>query len=210
MAEMIPIVTVRGEARIEVPPDLAGLSVTVHASGSSAAEVQNLLATASGRWREILTAHQAALARSSTSGLHVHPVFARNQTRITGYRGTFSASLEVSDLDALSDLVFALTPVPSSQVDGPWWSLDRANPAYRQARIAAVADARSRAEDYAAAVGRDLGELVEISDLDGGFAGGPMRMAKGFGMEDQSAPAFDFEPALQTVTGQVTVRYQLR
>jgi uncharacterized protein YggE len=46
---LIPIVTVRGEARIEVPPDLATVSVTVHASGSSADQVRDSLAEAAGR-----------------------------------------------------------------------------------------------------------------------------------------------------------------
>ncbi len=206
----IPIVTVRGEARIEVPPDLAGLSVTVHATGSSAEQVRDQLANASGRLREVLTAHEAAIARSSTSGLHVSPVFAKNGAKITGYRGSFSTSVEVHEFDALSDVVFALTPLPNSQVDGPWWSLAATNPAHREARVAAITDARRRAEDYAEAVRRTVGDVVEISDLDGGFGGSPMRMAKGFAMDAESAPSFDFEPAIQTVTGQVTVRYQLR
>ena len=42
-----PVVTVRGEARLEVPPDLATLSVTVHSSGSTAEPVRDELATAS-------------------------------------------------------------------------------------------------------------------------------------------------------------------
>lgn len=206
---LIPIVTVRGEARLEVPPDLATLSVTVHGSGSSANTVRDQLAIASGRLREVLAKHAAAIARSSTSGLHVGPVFGKGN-KITGYQGSFSASVEIADFDALSDVVFALTPLPNSQVDGPWWSLAPDHPAHREVRIAAIADARRRAEDYAEAVRRTLGDIVEISDLEGGFGGPSMRMAKGFAMDAESAPSFDFEPALQSVAGQVTVRYQLR
>ncbi len=206
-----PVVTVRGEARSEVQPDLATLSVTVHANGSSSDAVRDQLATASGRLREVLTARSDAVSRSSTGGLHVAPVFGPKGNKITGYRGSFGASLEVTDFAQLSDLVFALTPLPNSQVDGPWWSLTPDHPAHRDVRLAAIGDARRRAEDYAAAVGLALGEVVEISDLEPGGSWGPQaRMAKGFAMDAESAPSFDFEPALQTVSGQVTVRYQLR
>ena len=42
---------------------------------------------------------------------------------------------------------------------------------YREVRLAAIADARRRAEDYAAAFGATVAELVEVSDLDGGMGG---------------------------------------
>lgn len=205
-----PIVSVRGEARLEVPPDRANVSVTVHASASSADAVGDQLARASTALRGVLDEHAAVIASASTSGLHVAPVFGRSGSKITGYRGTFSTAVEVADLEALSALVFVLTSLPNAQLDGPWWSLAPGHPAYREVRVAAIADARHRAEDYAAAVDLALGDLVEISDLDAGSWQPQMRMAKSFAADAESSPAFDFEPALQTVTGQVSVRYALR
>ena len=96
----------------------------------------------------------AALERSSTSGLHVSPMFnRRTPTKITGYTGTFSSSLVVQDFEALSPLIQALSRLPNSQLDGPWWPLRPYYPVHREVRLAAIADARSRADDYAAASG---------------------------------------------------------
>ena len=39
---------------------------------------------------------------------------------------------------------------------------------YREARLAAIADARRRADDYAAAFGTTVADLVEVSDLNPG------------------------------------------
>ena len=52
--------------------------------------------------------------------------------------------------------------------------------------------------------------LVEVSDLDSGMGVPPMRM-KGMAMEMAAAAdaSFAFEPALQTVSGNVTVRFTL-
>ena len=205
-----PIVTVRGEAQLEGPPDLAGLSCTLHASGDSAEDVRRQLATGSQAVAALLERYAAALERSSTSGLHVSPTFNhRNPTKITGYTGTFTTSLVVSDFDALSELIMALSALPSSQLDGPWWSLRPDNPMHREVRLAAIADARRRADDYAAAFGATVAELVEVSDLDCDLGGRySMRMAAMEMVADDST--FAFEPAQQTVSGQVTVRFTIR
>ena len=206
-----PIVTVRGEAQLEGPPDLAGLSCTLHASGESAEATRAQLAAGSQAVAALLEQFAGALERTSTSGMHVSPTFNhRNPTKITGYTGTFTTSLVASDFEALSELILALSALPSSQVDGPWWSLKPDNPMYREVRLAAIAEARRRAEDYAAAFGATVSELVEVSDLDGGMGGVPMPMMKGMAMEMAAADAsFAFEPALQTVSGNVTVRFTL-
>ena len=206
-----PIVTVRGEAQVEGPPDLAALSCTLHASGDSAEATRAQLATGSQAVAALLEQFTAALERSSTSGLHVSPTFNhRNPTKITGYTGTFTTALVVADFDALSSLILALSALPNSQVDGPWWSLKPDNPMHREVRLAAIADARRRAEDYAAAFGATVSELVEVSDLDDP-TGGPRRMSRAhaLSMEMAADDSFSFEPALQTVFGQVTVRFTL-
>jgi uncharacterized protein len=205
-----PIVTVRGEAQLEGPPDLATLSVTLHASGDSAEATRSQLAVGSQAVAAVLEQFATALEKTSTSGLHVSPTFNhKNPTKITGYRGVFSTTLVVADFEALSPLILALAALPTSQLDGPWWSLRRDNPMFREVRLAAIADARRRADDYAAAFGATVAELVEVSDLDGGFGPGrPLRMAAAMEMADDAA--FSFEPAEQTVSGQVTVRFTIR
>ena len=94
-----PIVTVRGEAQLEGPPDLAGLSCTLHASGDSAEATRAQLAAGSQAVAALLEQFAGALERTSTSGLHVSPTFnQRNPTKITGYTGTFTTSLVVVGL----------------------------------------------------------------------------------------------------------------
>jgi uncharacterized protein YggE len=205
-----PLVTVRGEAQLEGPPDLATVGLTLHASGESPEATRSQLAEGSAKVAGLLAEFETAVERSSTSGVHVFPVFnRRTPPKITGYQGTFSTQIVVADLESLSALVLALTALPNSQLDGPWWSLRHDNAMYREARLAAIADARQRAVDYAAAFGTAVADLVEVSDLNTGFGGvREMRaFAVGKGAEDA---AFEFEPATQTVLGQVTVRFSLK
>jgi uncharacterized protein YggE len=204
-----PVVTVRGEAQLEGPPDLATLTLTLHASGDSAERTRGQLADGSVAVPKLLQQYEAAIERSSTSGVHVAPVFnRRTPTKIIGYQGTFTTQIVVSDFEFLSPLVLALTTLSNSQLDGPWWSLRADNPMYREARIAAIADARRRADDYAAAFGTTVAGLVEVSDLNTGFNG--VREMRTFAMAKGAEDTpFEFEPATQTVSGQVTVRFSL-
>jgi uncharacterized protein len=203
-------VTVRGEAQREGPPDLATLALTLHASGDSAERARSKLAEGSAAVSELLQRFEAAIEKSSTSGLHVYPVFnRRTPSKITGYQGTFTTQIVVADFDSLSPLVLALTALPDSQIDGPWWSLRLDNEMFRDARLAAIADARRRADDYAAAFGTTVADLVEVSDLNTGLVG--VREMRAFAMAEKADDsAFEFEPATQTVTGQVTVRFSLK
>ena len=205
-----PIVTVRGEAELQGPPDLATVTCSLHASGSSAEIVRGELAQGSQAVAELLEQFSSALERHSTSGLHVSPEFHRRApSKITGYRGTFSSTIVVADFEALSSLLLGMSQLPDCQLDGPWWSLRPDNPMFREVRLAAIADARRRADDYAAAFGATVAELVEVSDLEGGgFPRGPMSMAMGKMAVDDAT--FAFEPAEQTVSGQVTVRFTVR
>src|SRR4051794_17651635 len=103
-----PVVTVRGEAELGSAPDLATLAVTIHATGAGADRVRRDLAEASNRLRAIVEEHRAVLERHATSGLHVGPVFSGRGRKITGYRGSLSSELVVTDFAALPGLIAAL------------------------------------------------------------------------------------------------------
>jgi uncharacterized protein YggE len=210
-----PIVTVRGQAQLAGSPDLATLSVTLHAGGDTAAAVRKKLANGSAEIARLVDTFANSLEDSSTSGLHIGPVFTRKTPRrINGYAGSFSAELVLNDFDALSPVVLAATKLAGSRVSGPWWSLRPDSSLHRQVRIAAIDDARTRAADYAAAFDATLAGLIEVSDLESGLGGGAGRVMQSFaagGMpEDDDEPEIDFEPELQTVYGQITVRFALR
>lgn len=208
-----PLVTVRGEAELVSAPDLATISATVHTSGPDADTVRRGLAEASARIRSVVDGNQQALERHSTSGLHVGPVFSgRGARRISGYRGSLTSELVVADFAALPTILAALTALDGAQVNGPWWSLRPTNPVHRQVRIAAIAAARQRAADYAAAFDATLGALIEVSDLEGSFQPQPRMATLAFARDaggGSAEPELDLEPAEQRVAAQVTVRFQL-
>jgi uncharacterized protein YggE len=206
-----PIVTVRGEAELEVPPDLAALRVTLHGSGQDARAVWAELSRSGEGLTTVLEQHGAAIEERATLGAHVSPVFHRRaQTKITGYRGSQHTRVVVHDFEALSPLLLAIADLPNGQVDGPDWSLRRDNPVYRAARLAAIDDARSRATDYAAGFGGRIAELIEISDLEEGYGSPrPVALFARAGGAEADSIEVDLEPQPQRVSGRITVRFGL-
>ena len=202
-------VLVQGEARLRGRPDLATFSLSVRAAARRSAEVTETLAGRLARLRSVLEEFAPAIQESSTSGVVVAPTYEGAQsTRPRGYQGSVSSTVVVHDFDVLGDLLVALTGVDQCTVHGPDWSLRPDNPLYRQARLAAVADARSRADDYAAAFGTQVTGLVEVSDVEGGGRPVPLSM-RYFGQSDDGQPTLELEPTEQEVLGRITVRFAL-
>lgn len=207
-----PVVTVRGEAQLDCPPDLVSFSLIVHRTADRGDKVRAALATASDQVRALLGRLSAAVEQSSTTELHVAPVFGgRGQSKVQGYRGSFSTYITLHDLSALSEVVLGLAPIADSELDGPFWRLRAGNAVYRQVRLAAIDDARQRADDYAASFEATLVRLVEISDTEPSpfLYGQPQSAARFRSDGGVEPPEFAFEPALQSVSGQVTVRFAM-
>lgn len=201
-----PTVTVRGEGRVEGPPELATVTGTVHASGRTSAQVTAALAAALRQLEEARP--DIAYEGVYTESVRVTPVIDhRRSGAVTGYAGNAATRLVLSDFDRVSEVVVALGAVGDVAVGGSEWSLRHDSPLYRQARTAAVHDAYARARDYAAAVGGTLGELQALSDTE---AGGPVwraaAMSRGAAAPE---PSFDLTPRDEVVTAQVTATFVL-
>ncbi len=213
-----PTISVRGEATLEVDPELAVVQVTVMARDKGRQRALDLLARRNEQTLTLIRAHGAAVERVDSSPAHVSPVVrdAKARERITGYVARAGVTLTVGDFSVLGDLVMKLADQEMVTVAGPWWQLRVDSPARRQARLAAAQDAMLRAREYAAAFGGRVSGLLEVADqqlLVAAREPGPRflqaRAAAG-GIEKEAAPAeFGFEPAKQTVSAQVEARFTM-
>lgn len=203
-----PIVSVRGEATREVPPELARFSVEVTASDAHRqAAVRRLTERVEGL-RAVLDEYASAIERRETGGLHVWPETKRRGERVTAYRGGVTTTVTVTDFAVLGELMLRLADRDQTSVYGPWWGLRPDSPAHREARRAAVTEAIRRAEEYAEAVGAQVARLLEISDV--GPEAQPMApMAFAGAREDGGQPQLELDPQTQTVHAQVAMRFTI-
>ncbi|MCZ0979279.1 SIMPL domain-containing protein [Streptomyces diastatochromogenes] len=212
-----PQVTVRGEGRLEVEPEFARIWVTVSARGTDRAETLADLTRRNARVLELVKGHGDAVEKLETGSLSspgADPEGARE--KVHAYTGRVRVTAELTDFTALGELVTRLADLELTSVDGPWWDLRPASPAYAEARRLAVEEAVQRARAYAGALGTSLASLLELSDA--GLAEPPVPRRPGFGARAVAfaaeaageAPPLDLEPQRQTVTAEVVARFTMR
>lgn len=216
-----PVISVRGEAWLEADPEIAVVNVMVQARDKDRRAVLDRLASRNRQVLDLVREYGEAVEKVESGPASAHPEFKPkgDRERVAGYIGQASARVTVRDLSVLGELVARLAELELVTVAGPWWSLRPDSPVYREARVAAAKDATRRAQEYAAAFGGQLGELIEAADTglltSQGWrsqAAAPVSMAFAaarMGGGHAEAPSLDLEPARQSVTAQVDARFAM-
>jgi uncharacterized protein len=130
--------------------------------------------------------------------------------RVVGCRATENVGLALEDVGALEEVLGALVGTEPAVLDGPHWRLSDPVAARRTAQQRAVADARDRAEGYAAALGGRLGALRRLSEVgDGGAEPRAYRMATARDMAAPDVRDLGLEPEPVRVTVRCTTTWDL-
>jgi uncharacterized protein YggE len=141
--------------------------------------------------------------------LHVHDEWRGN--RVVGCRATEDVLLRLDDVGALEEVLGALVRSEPAALHGPSWSLVQPAAVRRAAQERAVADARDRAEGYAAALGGRLGALRRLSEApDHGIA--QPRDVRMLAARTEAAPdvrELGLEPEPVRVTAHCTTTWEL-
>jgi len=211
-----PVISVRGEATLEVEPEIAVVWVVVMARDADRHKAVDLLAGRTGRAGEMIKGYGEAIEKLESHPVNVQPVFSggRIREKVSGYLARAGFTVTVRDFAVLGDLVAGLAGADMVTVTGPDWQLRPDSPVYRAARLAAAKDATRRAGEYAEAFGGRISGLVEAADSGlMGDTGHPRLMAASralsAGATADVTPEFDFDPAMQTVSAQVEARYTM-
>ncbi|MCD9142226.1 SIMPL domain-containing protein [Streptomyces albireticuli] len=210
-----PRIAVRGEARLEVEPELAHLGITVTARGTDRNTTLTDLTRRNNQVLDLLKTTGDAVERIETGTFTLTPQLSDKGRgeRVRAYHGTVHHTATLNDFTTLGELTTRLADLDLTRVDGPWWALRPDSPAHREARRQAVRDAVQRAREYAEALGARLVALLELADEGAEntpYGGMPpvagLSRAAGYGGAPEPAPALDLEPQRQTVYAQVNAR----
>ncbi|MEV0989421.1 SIMPL domain-containing protein [Streptomyces sp. NPDC049949] len=215
----VPRVAVRGEASLEVDPEIARIGITVTARGTDRRTALEDLTRRNNTVLELVKSYGDAVEKLETGAFSINPELTRHgrAERIRAYHGRVHVTAELSDFTALGELTTRLADLELTSIDGPWWALRPTSPAHGEARRQAVLEAVQRAREYAGALGADLAALVELADLGAENAvpaypqaapGGGMR-TMAFSASEDTAPPLDLEPQRQTVHAQVNARFTM-
>ena len=213
-----PLISVRGEAVLEVEPEIARLTVHLMSRDTDQRKALDQLTVRNRRVLELIKSYGEAVEKLESTGLVVTPVIRdrRRDEKVHRYQGMARINVTVGHFGPLGEMIVRLGDHELTTVAGPWWALRRDSEVYRRARHEAAREAVTRAREYAAALGCRLTGLVELADE--GLSTGPspqppgaiQTMAYGIARSAGSQPEpqpIDLEPEMQTVRAAVEARF---
>lgn len=213
-----PRIAVRGEAHLEVDPEIARIGITVSARGTDRREALADLTRRNATAMDLVKSYGDAVERLETGAFSISPELMKHGRgeRVRAYHGRVHLTAELTDFTALGELTTRLADLDLTRVDGPWWALRPGSPSHRQARQQAVREAVQRAREYAEALGTTLAALVELADIGAENAqpypaapGRAMRSMSFAGGTPEEAAPLDLEPERQHVYAQVNARFTM-
>lgn len=159
-------ITVTGSATISVERDRATTSFGVSVLAASAVQAQSDLAAAVTQVRNALIAAGASTKRITTTGLSLFPEYEyvmNERPRLAGYRATLTMQV-LSLVPRASAFIDAAVTAGGDTVTVQGISFEASNTSsvLKRLRAAAMRDARTRAQDYAAAAGATIGRVRVI------------------------------------------------
>jgi uncharacterized protein YggE len=198
------LVTVSGEATVNVAPDTAVIRVGVTSTAKSAREASD---ANSKQMTAVLAAIKDAgiAARDiQTSRLSLQPQYDPNRSgtaRLLGFQATNQITVNVRDIDKLAGIIDQAIAAGANEMSGLEFVVSQQSKLLDQARDEAIADARRKADLYAKAAGARLGPVTSISEEG---SAPPPRL-----MQAMRAGAAPVAPGEQTLRAVVTVSYEL-
>ncbi len=209
------IFVLSGEGKASATPDLAIINSGVVSEGASAREA--LDANTSAMAKLIAAIKESGIEDKdiATSGFSVQPRYIYSQRndgtqeppRISGYEVRNTVTVKVRDLTKLGAILDKAVTEGSNQVESLTFDIADKKALTDDARKAALADARSKAELYATAAGVKLGRLRELSEQTGGGYPPPRPMLR---MEAKAQSAdVPIEPGEQELTVNVTATWEM-
>jgi uncharacterized protein len=211
-ADLQRLISVTGEGSVIAAPDLATINVGVETQGDTAAAALRSNSEAMTKVVAVLQGAGIEARDIQTQAINLNPVWDQSRLNeqgaptISGYSASNMVSIRVRDLNKLGDILDQVGQAGGNSFNGIQFGLADPRPVTDEARRAAIADARARAELYATAAGVELGKVLTISESTGGFA--PMMAGAMMRMESDAA-APPVAAGEMSVTAQVSVTYAL-
>ncbi|HET6629192.1 MAG TPA: SIMPL domain-containing protein [Woeseiaceae bacterium] len=130
--------------------------------------------------------------------------------RITGFRVSNIVHVKVRDIAQIGDVLAAVTDAGANAIHGIRFSVEDPEQLEKEARKAAMADARARAESLAGLAGVELGEVISLSMSSAPDFPRPYAASRVMEMADAGAPAPGIAPGQQSVTVTINATFAIR
>jgi hypothetical protein len=160
-----PGLLLHGHAEIKVTPDIAYITVSVVTQSREPASASSENATHSQAVVAALKNAGIADKDIQTQGYDIEPQYSNGDTPVViGFQVTNSIQVTVRSLPKAGSIIDGAVKAGATNVSGLTFDLADRHHAEGEALVAAIANARSKADLMAGAAGVSLGSLLRISE----------------------------------------------
>jgi hypothetical protein len=199
-------ITVVGTGEARVAPDIATVQIGVETTAPTTGEA---LAQNNAQARAIidqLTQLGVAERDLQTSGFNIYAAYSNDGRTVTGYTVSNTVSATIRDLAQAGELLDRVVQAGANRVYGISFGVSDPKAARAQARDAALADARERAQQLAQGSGGQLGTVLVVSESIGAPPVIPMPAA----MDQAAGRGAPVQSGEQLITAALQVTFELR
>jgi uncharacterized protein len=162
-------INVRGTGRVALAPDQVTISMGVETHGASAAEALSANNKAAAAVIALLKDRGVALDKLQTSNLSVYPRYDDQGQKVVGYNVSNMVTATLNDIGSAGSVIDAAAQVAgdSIRIQGLSFRASDTTVAMALARERAVVDAKTQAQQFAAAADLTLGKVQMMSTSEG-------------------------------------------
>ena len=201
------VISITASGTLTAEPDIALISTGVVSEARTAREALDANSAAMRRLIGGLKAAGIEPRDIQTTSLNVEPVYEQRRDNrspaITGYRVHNQVRITARDIDKLGEVLDQAVTLGANQIGGIQFEVSKAETLKDEARRTAIANARRRAELFAAAAGVKLDRVLRIEERVQ-HHGPPVPYAR-----TMAAEAVPIEKGTQTLEAVVSVTWEL-
>ncbi len=201
-------ISVTGEGKVSVEPDMAEIIIGVESRAPTAKEAASQNSEDMNEVMAVLEGMGIAEEDIQTVDYSIRADIdyrGDEGPKVVGYVVDNAVRVKVRDLDLVGDLLDEVMEAGANNIYGITFTLEDPRPFQEQAREMAVADARSKAQQLAEAADVRLGALLSLSEY---ITGGPVYVEKA-AAEGMGGGAPPISAGQLEITIQVQMSYEI-
>jgi len=203
------VLTATGTGQVLASPDEAVVRLGIQQESSNAQEAQGRANAIIQKVLNMVVALKVKKENIQTSQMSLNPVFSSKPNeapRITGYIAQDILTIRLTDFDLIGKVIDAGTAAGVNTVEGIDFQLRNAKVVRARAYKDAVADARSKADAIAEALGVKITGIYDVRADSPGSVVQPRALGA---MRMDMAAATPVEPGQMEIDVTVTIRYRI-
>ena len=216
-------ITVQGDGKATLPPDVARISFTVENTKSTVSEAQDVTTEQANSAIDFVKEQGIAEKDIKTLSYNISPQYSypnpcvlgmacpeySRTPKITGYQVSETIQVTMRDLTKIGALLGGLGELEVQNVSGPEFALDDSTAGYDAARADAISKAKKQANLLEKQLGVHLGKIVNFSESSGYSY--PRAYDMGMGVSSAKTESTPSVPIGEnTYSASVSITYEIR